>query len=85
MKLPLSEKEARFLVRRETLRVASLLWTYAWELDRRARRKGKGTVSHRIWRAIPKEERKRLNGGQVWEAREQLLSTVREFHNSRVA
>jgi hypothetical protein len=61
------------------LHEASLLWTYAWELDRRAKQKGKGSVVDRICRSIPREARKPLDVGQIWMAREQLLSAVREY------
>jgi hypothetical protein len=73
----LTEKEARTLVRRKSLREAALVWTYAWELDRRARNKGKGEVVHRIWRSLPKETRKSLDDERVWQARELLLREAR--------
>jgi hypothetical protein len=75
-KLPLLEKEARALVRRKSLSEASLLWTYVWELDRRAKQKGKGAVVHRIWKAIPRDVRKSLDVDRIWNAREQLLQAV---------
>jgi len=81
-RLPIQEKEARTLVRRKSLHLASLLWTYAWELDRRAKQKTKGSVVHRIWRAIPREMRKPLTAARIWEAREQLLEAVREQYNA---
>lgn len=76
-KLPITEPEAQRLVRRTTLREPALLWTYVWELDRRARNKGKGPVAHRIWRSLPGETRRSLDVEQVWAAREQLLEAVR--------
>jgi hypothetical protein len=76
--VPITDKDARRLVRRKSLHDASLLWTYIWELDRRARQKGKGSVVHRIWRSIPRETRKHLEVESIWNAREQLLNAVRE-------
>ena len=53
-RLPVSQRQAGDLVHtHRDLRDAVLLWTYVWELDRRARNKGKGPVVHRIWRSIP--------------------------------
>jgi len=78
-KLPITDKDARTLVRRKALREASVIWTYAWELDRRAKQKGKGPVVHRIWRSIPAGTRRSLDVGRVWEARAQLLGAVREY------
>ena len=56
-----------------------LVWTYVWELDRRARNKGKGPVVHRIWRAIPSQTRRALTADRVWSARQQLLDAAREL------
>ena len=78
---PITEKDARQLVRRKNLHEASLLWTYVWELDRRAKQKGKGAVVHRIWRSLPKDVRKSLDVDRIWKAREQLLSAVREYYD----
>jgi hypothetical protein len=77
-KTPITERDARVLVRRKSLSEAAFLWTYVWELDRRVRNKGKGPVVHRIWRSLPKELRKSLSADLVWKARERLLSAVRE-------
>ncbi len=73
----ITEADARRIVKRESLRQASSLWAYVWELDRRARGKGKGVVVHALWRRIPWEMRKELTVAQVWEAREHLLEAAR--------
>ncbi|GIG87544.1 hypothetical protein [Plantactinospora endophytica] len=79
-RLPMTEAQARDLVRgRRELRDAVLLWTYVWELDRRARNKGKGPVVHQIWRSIPWERKRALTVDQVWAARQQLLDAAREL------
>jgi hypothetical protein len=78
-KRPITEKEARRIVRRAKLHEASLLWTYAWELDRRSKEKGKGSVVHRLWRSIPRETRQALSVEQIWQGREMLLGAVREL------
>jgi hypothetical protein len=80
-KMPITERDAHRLVKRNALREASLLWTYVWELDRRAKNKGKGPVAHRIWRSIPWERKRSLDVDQVWGAREQLLNAVREYYD----
>ncbi|MBF9134040.1 hypothetical protein I0C86_34645 [Plantactinospora sp. S1510] len=78
-KLPTTEGQARSLLRaRRDLRDAVLLWTYVWELDRRARNRGKGPVVHQIWRSIPWERKRALTADQVWTARQQLLDAARE-------
>ncbi|MFC6020848.1 hypothetical protein ACFP2T_32345 [Plantactinospora solaniradicis] len=78
-RLPTTEGQARDLIRvRRDLRDAVLLWTYVWELDRRARNKGKGPVVHQIWRSIPWERKRALTAEQVWSARQQLLDAARE-------
>jgi hypothetical protein len=84
-KIRITEKEAGQLVRRKSLSEASLLWTYAWELERRAREKGKGSVVHDLWRALPKETRKALSVELIWEARETLLDAARDCCESRSA
>jgi hypothetical protein len=79
-RLPLTEREAKDLIRkRPQLREALLLWTYVWELDRRARNKGKGPVAHRIWRSIPWETKRALTADRVWSARRQLLDAVATY------
>jgi len=77
--MALAEKEARLLVRRKSLHDASLIWTYVWELDRRAKRKGKGTVVHKLWAALPRDARKSLDVERVWGARAQLVGAVRSM------
>lgn len=74
----LTDKEAKALVRRKSLKEALLIWTYVWELDRRARGKGKGSVVHQIWRAIPKATRQSLNAEKVWDCKAQILTAARE-------
>lgn len=76
-KLPITEREARRILKANCLREASLIFTYVWELDRRAKNKGKGPVVHRIWRSIPRERKRALDVDQVWAARDQLLAAVR--------
>jgi hypothetical protein len=77
-RLPMTETQARDLVRtRRDLRDAVLLWTYVWELDRRARNKGKGPVVHRIWRSLPGETKRALTADLAWSARQQILDAAR--------
>lgn len=82
-KIRITEREAGQLVRRKSLSEACRLWTYAWELDRRAREKGKGSVVHQLWRALPKDTRKSLTVEHIWTAREQLLTAARECCEAR--
>ncbi|WP_326999802.1 hypothetical protein OHA72_32295 [Dactylosporangium sp. NBC_01737] len=75
--LPMTEAQAGDLVRtRRDLRDAFLLWTYVWELDRRARNKGKGPVVHRIWRSLPTQTKRALTADLVWSARQQVLDAA---------
>lgn len=77
---PITGKESSELVKKlRGARDDLLLWTYVWELDRRARRKGKGPVAHRIWRSIPWETKRDLQVDDVWAARERLLDAVRAY------
>lgn len=79
-RLAMTARQADELVRtRRDLREALLVWTYTWELDRRARDKGKGPVAHRIWRSIPWETKRDLTADQVWSARQQLLDAARQY------
>lgn len=75
----ITEDDARRLVKRESLRPSSQLWAYVWELDRRAKGKAKGSVVHTLWRLIPWETKKELTAVKIWEAREQLVSAVRNL------
>lgn len=75
--LRLAEGEAKRLVKRAALKEAARIWTYVWELDRRARHKGKGPVAHRIWRTLPWSVKKTLDVEAVWAAREALLAAAR--------
>jgi hypothetical protein len=84
-KIRITEKEAGQLVQRKSLSTASLLWAYAWELERRSRETGDGSVVHQLWRALPKETRRPLTSDQIWEAREQLLAAARECCEARQA
>jgi hypothetical protein len=72
----ISEGDARRLVTRDSLRLSSHLWTYVWELNRRAKGKAKGDVVHALWRQIPWETKKELTVAKVWEARELLVMTA---------
>ena len=56
---------------------AAQIWTYVWELDRRARNKGKGPVAHRIWRSLPWAVKRALDVEAVLTAREALLTAAR--------
>lgn len=76
--IPLTEKAAGTISRRSALRQPTLLWTYVWELDRRARGKGKGPVVYQIWRSLSMETRRALGVEEVWAARELLLAASRE-------
>ncbi len=75
--LHLDVKDARRIVKRAALHDAALIWTYVWELDRRARQKGKGPVAHRLWRSLPWSVKKALDVDAVWTAREALLNAAR--------
>lgn len=72
----LDVKDARRIVKRAALHNAALIWTYVWELDRRARHKGKGPVAHRLWRSLPWSVKKTLDVDAVWTAREALLAAA---------
>lgn len=72
----ISEAEARKFAERKSSQPHLLLWTYVWELDRRAKAKGKGEVVHRIWRSLPLATRKNLSTDAVWAAREELLGKL---------
>lgn len=82
-KMFLDQGEARRLAKRSHLREASLIWTYAWELDRRAQGKGKGPVVRNIWRSIPIHIRKELAADLVWTSRQQLVDAARDFVTTR--
>ncbi len=75
----ISDAEARTLAKRKSMQPNLLLWTYVWELDRRAKGKGKGEVVHRIWRSLPVDLRKNMTTEAVWEARNRLLETLGSF------
>ncbi|MFO0660504.1 MAG: hypothetical protein U0165_11825 [Polyangiaceae bacterium] len=70
-------EQARRLAKRSNLREPSLVWAYVWELDRRARGKGKGPVSWMIWRALPRSTRKELDVERVWQARSRLIEAAK--------
>jgi hypothetical protein len=72
-----SDGEARKLAQRRSLQPHLLLWTYIWELGRRAKGKGKGAVVHSIWRSLPLTMRKDLNTEAVWAARQEIVAIVR--------
>ena len=69
----LSDSECREIVRIDELRQDIILWTYAWELDRRSKGKGKGTASHTLWRSIPSDIRKHLTDDIIWQARSNII------------
>lgn len=75
--LRLTEAEAHRLIKRPALGEAAQIWTYVWELDRRARNKGKGPVAHRIWRSLPWAVKRALDVEAVLTAREALLTAAR--------
>ncbi len=75
-KLYLTDKEMKMLTRRKSLQEPLFVWTYVWELDRRAKGKGKGAVVHQIWRNIPRPTRESLSAEKVSNNKEQLLSAV---------
>ncbi|WP_203931983.1 hypothetical protein [Virgisporangium ochraceum] len=64
----------RRITRRADLAEPLAVWTYAWELDRRARGKGKGPVVHALWRGLPPAVRADLTADRVWAARGRLLA-----------
>jgi hypothetical protein len=82
-KMFLEQGDARRLAKKAHLREASLIWTYVWELDRRAQGKGKGPVARKIWRGIPIQVRKELSVELVWKARQQLVDAARAFVTAR--
>jgi hypothetical protein len=82
--LAVTDRQAGELVRAGRVpKDALLVWTYVWELDRRARNKGKGPVVHRIWRSIPADMRRALTADDVWAARERVLASVRGVIDAR--
>jgi hypothetical protein len=79
----ISDSEARTLAKRKSMRQTLLLWTYVWELGRRAKGKGKGEIVHRIWRSLPIDVRKNLTVEAIWEARSELLKHLTEWTASQ--
>jgi hypothetical protein len=75
--LAMTQDDARRIAKLAAHRQAALIWTYAWELDRRARNKGKGPIVRAIWRSIAIETRKALTVEHVWAARAALLDACR--------
>lgn len=76
--IALAQDDARRIAKQPAHRQAAHLWAYAWELDRRARDKGKGPVVRELWRGIAIETRKALTVAHVWDARAALLAACRE-------
>jgi hypothetical protein len=74
--LAVTDDDLRGLSRRADLAEPLTVWTYVWELDRRARGKGKGPVVHALWRRLPPAVRADLTADRVWEAREQLITVA---------
>jgi hypothetical protein len=72
----------RIVQRRRDLRDDLTLWTYVWELGRRAKDKAKGPVAHRLWRGIPWQTKRVLAVEDVWAARQRLVDAVAEFRTS---
>jgi hypothetical protein len=77
--LYLTDKGAKAFIKHKSLKEALLIWTYIWELDRRAKGKGKGAVVHQIWRSIPIDTRKSLDVEKVWNCKEQILAAARDY------
>ncbi len=75
--LALTQDDARRIAKRPGHRQAAHVWAYAWELDRRARDKGKGPIVRELWRGIAIEIRKALTVAHVWDARAELLTACR--------
>ena len=76
-RLAVTDDDVRGLTRRADLAESLTIWTYVWELDRRARGKGKGPVVHALWRRLPPAVRADLTADRVWAARRQLINAVR--------
>jgi hypothetical protein len=76
-RLAVTDDEVRDLAHRADLAEPLAIWTYVWELDRRARGKGKGPVVHALWRHLPPAVRADLTADRVWTAREQLIAAAR--------
>lgn len=77
-RMPLDRRTASRLVKRLDLREDLLIWSYGVELVRRAAGKSKGTAVHNIWLAMEPAVRRNLTADMVWNARERLLSAVRD-------
>jgi hypothetical protein len=73
----LFEADAHKLAKLKSMKPHLLLWTYVWELGRRAKGKGKGQVVHQIWRDLPLATRKNLSTEIVWKAREEIVGMLR--------
>lgn len=77
--LYLTDQETKVFSKKQALKDDLLLWTYVWELDRRARGKGKGAVVHQIWHSLALDVRKSLDVEKVWDARTRILEAVRDY------
>jgi hypothetical protein len=53
------------------------LWSYAWELHRRSQFASQGPAVHRLWQALDRYERERLDVDTIWQARDRLVDAIR--------
>ena len=82
--VPLSEKTAQQLAKRKSIHSRLLLWSYVWELCRRATRSSKGPALHKLWRTLDLETRKTLNVQAVWLARQTLLESIEDYQKHAI-
>lgn len=73
-----SQGDAAKLAQRKSIREHVVVWTYIWELSRRAIGKGKGVVVHRLWRSISPETRKSLSVDRAKQARQAIVDAAAE-------
>jgi hypothetical protein len=74
--LSITARRAGRLADQSRIKDQLLLWTYVFELGRRARGESKGPPIHRIWRAMAPATRRNLTTELVWEARSSLSAVL---------
>lgn len=72
----LSREQLEHLAGDEKLSAALNLWSYAFELHRRARFASQGPAVHRLWQTLDAEERTRLDVNAIWPARDALARAI---------
>jgi len=75
--LKIDESRARQIAKHSSIEEDLLIWTYAWELGRRAKKTSKGSSLHSIWRRIDRDIRTDINADLVWSSRLKLLEHLR--------